>query len=255
MVSCGSTHCSRRFCEHCLNVHLAHSIASDPQGVPPSDPGWKCPVCRKSCCCSLTVCTQQHRHCKAYRYRRRRAEQIKKASPGPAQAAVEPAAAGPSPRATPPQASPSQSDVTADPSPLHGPDKNARGAEKGSIAALLDGDSDARVWLTPTFWHLRKGPGRDGRDGAGGGEGGKAVTPDASCQSSLVGEDRLHSSGSGTASPQPPGVSLSPQAEGRPGGGRNAVAMLLCAVDAAPPAIARCPPAPLASMVAPAAGM
>ena len=35
---------------------------------------WQCPICRKVCCCSVTTCNANHRHCKAYRYRRRRAE-------------------------------------------------------------------------------------------------------------------------------------------------------------------------------------
>ena len=35
---------------------------------------WNCPICRKKCCCSVTECSATHRHCKAYRYRRRRAE-------------------------------------------------------------------------------------------------------------------------------------------------------------------------------------
>lgn len=32
-----------------------------------------CPVCRKKCCCAVKDCRGEHRHCKAYRYRRRRA--------------------------------------------------------------------------------------------------------------------------------------------------------------------------------------
>jgi len=35
---------------------------------------WNCPICRSKCCCSVTECPATHRHCKAYRYRRRRAE-------------------------------------------------------------------------------------------------------------------------------------------------------------------------------------
>ena len=37
---------------------------------------WHCPVCRKVCCCALGECLKNHRHCKAYRYRVRRAEQV-----------------------------------------------------------------------------------------------------------------------------------------------------------------------------------
>lgn len=34
---------------------------------------WHCPICRKTCCCTMGDCGQAHRHCKAYRYRRKRA--------------------------------------------------------------------------------------------------------------------------------------------------------------------------------------
>lgn len=37
-------------------------------------PFWHCPICRKKCCCSIAQCEENHRHCKAYRYRCRRAE-------------------------------------------------------------------------------------------------------------------------------------------------------------------------------------
>ena len=36
---------------------------------------WHCPICTKTCCCTLRDCGKQHRHCKAYRYRRKRAAQ------------------------------------------------------------------------------------------------------------------------------------------------------------------------------------
>lgn len=64
----------RRFCEHCLKVHLACLTAEDAGALSPTDENWSCPVCRKTCCCSISDCSQDHRHCKAYRYRRRRAE-------------------------------------------------------------------------------------------------------------------------------------------------------------------------------------
>ena len=35
---------------------------------------WHCPICTKTCCCTLRECTKNHRHCKAYRYRRKRAQ-------------------------------------------------------------------------------------------------------------------------------------------------------------------------------------
>jgi len=43
---------------------------------------WSCPICRSKCCCSKNECTDKHRHCKAYRYRRRRAELALKRSGG-----------------------------------------------------------------------------------------------------------------------------------------------------------------------------
>ena len=38
------------------------------------DSDWLCPICRKVCCCAVQSCSKAHRHCKAYRYRLRRAE-------------------------------------------------------------------------------------------------------------------------------------------------------------------------------------
>ena len=35
---------------------------------------WHCPICTKTCCCTLRECPITHRHCKAYRYRRKRAQ-------------------------------------------------------------------------------------------------------------------------------------------------------------------------------------
>jgi len=53
--------------------------ASDGAAQAQAAGAWACPVCTKRCCCSLDDgsdrhCQQSHRHCKAYRYRRRRAE-------------------------------------------------------------------------------------------------------------------------------------------------------------------------------------
>uniref|UniRef100_A0A7S0VWP4 RING-type domain-containing protein n=1 Tax=Hemiselmis tepida TaxID=464990 RepID=A0A7S0VWP4_9CRYP len=68
MISCDNKGCNRRFCEYCLNTHVRDAQRED--GQP-----WHCPICRKSCCCTMRECTQNHRHCKAYRYRRKRAAQ------------------------------------------------------------------------------------------------------------------------------------------------------------------------------------
>eukprot|EP00960_Hanusia_phi_P057195 763490-Hanusia_phi.AAC.3 len=49
-------------------------MSSDAWSISNGKPVWSCPICRNKCCCSVTDCTADHRHCKAYRYRRRRAE-------------------------------------------------------------------------------------------------------------------------------------------------------------------------------------
>eukprot|EP00960_Hanusia_phi_P067709 766683-Hanusia_phi.AAC.9 len=78
MLACGNQECSRRFCEHCLLTHLNDDV--DPM----SSDAWSMLdgkvnlrlllACPKKCCCSVNSCELSHRHCKAYRYRRRRAE-------------------------------------------------------------------------------------------------------------------------------------------------------------------------------------
>jgi len=67
MISCDNRGCNRRFCDYCLNTHV-----QDPARA---DGNWNCPICRKTCCCTMRECTKNHRHCKAYRYRRKRAAQ------------------------------------------------------------------------------------------------------------------------------------------------------------------------------------
>jgi hypothetical protein len=72
MIACENRGCNRRFCEHCLNTHLmdqSSSLRWRESGI-----AWYCPICTKSCCCTLRECTKNHRHCKAYRYRRKRAQ-------------------------------------------------------------------------------------------------------------------------------------------------------------------------------------
>ena len=79
MLACENTECARRFCEHCLKTHLSNVIPSDGKGInEPVDGKWLCPICRKVCCCAIQSCEKNHRHCKAYRYRQRRAEQAAK---------------------------------------------------------------------------------------------------------------------------------------------------------------------------------
>ena len=77
MLACSNSECSRRFCEHCLLTHLAEDVdpvSSDAWVVISGKKLWQCPICRKRCCCSVSNCAATHRHCKAYRYRCRRAE-------------------------------------------------------------------------------------------------------------------------------------------------------------------------------------
>ncbi|KAJ1482950.1 hypothetical protein T484DRAFT_2624849 [Baffinella frigidus] len=74
MLACCNKDCTRRFCEHCLSKSIGDDV--NPQTSPAWIGGqWHCPVCRKLCCCALGECDKNHRHCKAYRYRVRRAEQ------------------------------------------------------------------------------------------------------------------------------------------------------------------------------------
>ena len=79
MLACENAECARRFCEHCLKTHLNNVTPSDGKGIHDSVNGkWLCPICRKVCCCAIQSCEKTHRHCKAYRYRQRRAEQAAK---------------------------------------------------------------------------------------------------------------------------------------------------------------------------------
>jgi hypothetical protein len=79
MLACENTECARRFCEHCLKTHFSTVTPSDGKGVHELIDGkWSCPICRKVCCCAIQSCENKHRHCKAYRYRQRRAEQAAK---------------------------------------------------------------------------------------------------------------------------------------------------------------------------------
>jgi len=74
MLACCNKDCTRRFCEHCLSKSIGDDV--NPQTSPAWINGqWHCPVCRKLCCCAIGECDKNHRHCKAYRYRVRRAEQ------------------------------------------------------------------------------------------------------------------------------------------------------------------------------------
>jgi hypothetical protein len=69
MMACESGDCTHRFCTYCLAVHLGINIdLSAGKGD-----GWACPTCSSKCCCSQPECNKAHRHCKAYRYRCRRA--------------------------------------------------------------------------------------------------------------------------------------------------------------------------------------
>jgi hypothetical protein len=74
MLACCNKDCTRRFCEHCLSKSIGDDV--NPQTSTAWVNGqWHCPVCRKLCCCAIGDCDKNHRHCKAYRYRVRRAEQ------------------------------------------------------------------------------------------------------------------------------------------------------------------------------------
>merc|ERR1719183_758298 len=78
MLACDNAECARRFCEHCLVTHLDEVTEGAPLSEVDGGGKWLCPICRKLCCCSIQHCARPHRHCKAYRYRQRRAEQAAK---------------------------------------------------------------------------------------------------------------------------------------------------------------------------------
>ena len=88
MLACENAECARRFCEHCLTIHLNDAMPREEAFGDLSSRGggggtrgkWLCPICRKICCCAIGVCDRPHRHCKAYRYRQRRAELAAKRS-------------------------------------------------------------------------------------------------------------------------------------------------------------------------------
>ena len=77
MLACGNKDCTRRFCEHCLSKSIGDDVNPATSDAWASG-DWSCPVCRNLCCCSGSECNKNHRHCKAYRYRRRRAEKASK---------------------------------------------------------------------------------------------------------------------------------------------------------------------------------
>ena len=83
MLACCNKDCTRRFCEHCLSKSIGDDV--NPQTSSAWVNGqWHCPVCRKLCCCAIGDCDKNHRHCKAYRYRQRRAELAAKRGPASA---------------------------------------------------------------------------------------------------------------------------------------------------------------------------
>jgi hypothetical protein len=189
MYACQSDRCSRRFCEHCLNVHLkAMGGAGSPR---PGDKDWHCPVCTKTCCCSLPSCGRDHMHCKAHRYRRRKVSDVpaqlntaqanSKANCGVTSAGVlmasiktaskakdeEPpknkrlfdSPSGPSPRANPPSepgtggAEDGQGACRAKTARNSGGRSlESPNARDGSIQSLLADDKEKHEWHAPSFW-------------------------------------------------------------------------------------------------------
>lgn len=72
MMACEADDCTHRFCTYCLAVHLG--IDTDAAASASLKGGaWHCPTCSSGCCCSQPECNKAHRHCKAFRYRCRRA--------------------------------------------------------------------------------------------------------------------------------------------------------------------------------------
>lgn len=73
MLACEAAGCTHRYCIYCLSAHLGDD--TDPATSAAWTGGtWICPTCRSMCCCSYPDCARSHRHCKAFRYRCRRAD-------------------------------------------------------------------------------------------------------------------------------------------------------------------------------------
>ena len=72
MMACEADDCTHRFCTYCLAVHLGIDTETASSSSFKSTP-CHCPTCSSKCCCSQPECTKAHRHCKAHRYRCRRA--------------------------------------------------------------------------------------------------------------------------------------------------------------------------------------
>ena len=73
MLACTTVGCTHRYCVYCLGVHLRDDTEPS-TSTAWTEGSWKCPTCRSVCCCSTPECSHQHRHCKAFRYRLRRAD-------------------------------------------------------------------------------------------------------------------------------------------------------------------------------------
>jgi hypothetical protein len=66
IFACANLACDQMFCENCCKRHL---------GRPTSFKGqhdalavdWRCPICTKQCCCTKSICSENHLHCKRYR--------------------------------------------------------------------------------------------------------------------------------------------------------------------------------------------
>ncbi|EKX32950.1 hypothetical protein GUITHDRAFT_148264 [Guillardia theta CCMP2712] len=75
MVACETPGCTLRFCVHCLNTQFTQEVEEvwrmNVNGK------WSCPLCKQICCCTKIprLCDELHRHCKAYRYRDKRAQE------------------------------------------------------------------------------------------------------------------------------------------------------------------------------------
>uniref|UniRef100_A0A7S0HT45 Zinc-finger domain-containing protein n=1 Tax=Hanusia phi TaxID=3032 RepID=A0A7S0HT45_9CRYP len=75
MVACETPGCTLRFCVHCLNTQFPQEV--DEIWRMSMDGKWNCPLCKQICCCTKIprMCEEVHRHCKAYRYRDKRAQE------------------------------------------------------------------------------------------------------------------------------------------------------------------------------------
>mmetsp|Transcript_25459 Transcript_25459/g.84211 ORF Transcript_25459/g.84211 Transcript_25459/m.84211 type:complete len:638 (-) Transcript_25459:136-2049(-) len=68
IFTCTNPKCDQMFCDKCCKNHLNSPLSFRSQQEADKCE-WKCPLCRRNCCCTKSVCKEDHLHCKRYRRR------------------------------------------------------------------------------------------------------------------------------------------------------------------------------------------